>query len=54
MVVSECRNTTVGIILSELGGLVFALVKLEEYCLVGEVQLVQDVGNLPTMPTTRD
>ena len=53
MVVNECRNTTVGIILSELGSLLFVLVKLEEYGLVGEIQFIKDMGDLPVISTRR-
>ena len=54
MVVNECRNTTVGIILSELGSLLFVLVKLEEYGLVGEIQFIKDMGDLPVISTRRE
>ena len=37
VMINEGWDTAVGVILGELGGLVFALVKLQEYCLVGEV-----------------
>ena len=47
MVVNECRNTTVGIILSELGSLLFVLVEVEKNGLVGEIKLIQDIGDLP-------
>ena len=53
MVVNDCRNTTVRIILSELGSLLFVLVKLEEYGLVGEIQFIKDMGDLPVISTRR-
>ena len=51
--INEGWDTAVGIILSELGGLLFIFVKLEEHGLVGEIQFIKDMGNLPVTSTRR-
>ena len=45
--VNECGDTTIRIVPGELRSLLFVLVEVEKNGLVGEVKLIQDMGDLP-------
>ena len=47
VMINEGWDTAVGVILGELGGLVFALLELEVHRLVGESELLKNDGGLP-------
>lgn len=47
MMVDESRNTTVRVQFRKFWAFLFFLVKLEVYSLVGELELIEDMGDLP-------